>query len=282
VDVNSRHIAVDGLKTHYLEAGAGPPLVLIHGGGAGADARGNWAACIPELAKRHRVLAVDMVGFGDTEKPDPATFEYSQDARNRHLVGFLDALALEPTVLIGNSMGGCTALGVAMTWPARVRALVLMGSAGLNSELSPAIRTILGYRPTLENMRVISETLTADGFEIDDELVRYRYELTQRAGAMAAYGATMKWIGEQGGLFYPEDAIARVKTPTLIVNGRDDRVVPRELAWRFAELLDNSWLHLIPHCGHWAMVEHREEFVRQVELFIELLDGAADSVGSPS
>jgi len=276
VDVYSRHIAVEGLKTHYLEAGVGSPLVLIHGGGAGADARGNWEPCIGELSKRHRVLAPDMVGFGETEKPDPATFEYSQDARNRHLGGFLEALSLEPAVLIGNSMGGCTALGVAMTWPTRVRALVLMGSAGLNAELSPAIRTILGYQPTLENMRAIINTLTGDGFEVDEALVRYRYELTQRPGAMAAYGATMKWIGEQGGLFYPEEAIARVKAPTLIVNGRDDRVVPKELAWRFAELLENSWLHLIPHCGHWAMVEHRQEFVRLVELFIDLLDRRTD------
>ena len=147
-----------------------------------------------------------------------------------------------------------------------------MGSAGLNAELSPAILTILGYQPTPENMRVIIETLTSEGFEIDDDLVRYRFELTQRPGAMAAYGATMKWIGEQGGLFYPEEDIARVKTQTLIVNGSDDQVVPKELAWRFHGLLENSWLHVIPHCGHWAMVEHRYEFVRLVELFSDLLD----------
>ncbi|NNL85601.1 MAG: alpha/beta fold hydrolase [Myxococcales bacterium] len=266
----SRHIAVDGIKTHYLEAGSGSPLILIHGGGAGADAHGNWSPCIPRFAERHRVLALDMVGFGDTDKPDPASFEYSQSARNRHLLGFLEALELDSAVLVGNSMGGCTALGVAMEAPQRVRALVLMGSAGLNAELSPAIRTILSYQPTLENMRTIIETLTGDGFVIDDELVRYRYELTQQPGAMAAYGATMKWIGEQGGLFYPEEAIARVKTPTLVVGGSDDQVVPKELAWRFHELLENSWLHVIPHCGHWAMIEQREEFTRLVELWCEL------------
>lgn len=274
MEAKSRHLAVNGLKTHYLEAGSGPPLVLVHGGGAGADARGNWSACIDPLARRHRVLAVDMVGFGDTEKPDPARFEYSQDARNRHLVGFLEALSLEPALLVGNSMGGCTALGVAMEWPERVRGLVLMGSAGLNAELSPAIRTILSYQPTMDNMRAIIETLTGDGFEIDEDLVRYRYELTQQPGAMVAYGATMKWIAEQGGLFYPEEAIARVQTPALIVNGRDDVVVPKELAWRFHELLDHSWLHLIPHCGHWAMIEHRDEFVGLVEWFAAVLDRA--------
>jgi 2-hydroxy-6-oxo-6-(2'-aminophenyl)hexa-2,4-dienoate hydrolase len=129
-------------------------------------------------------------------------------------------------------------------------------------------------------MRVMVDTLTGDGFEVDDDLLRYRFELTQRPGAMAAYGATMKWIGERGGLFYPEEEIAQVRTPTLIVNGRDDQVVPKELAWRFLELLDNSWLHLIPHCGHWVMVEHSEEFIRLVELFTDLLDRAAGAEAS--
>ncbi len=264
MSAKSQHIAVDGVKTHYLEAGSGAPMVLIHGGGAGADARGNWSGCLPAFAERYRVLAVDMLGFGATDKPDPASHDYSQGARNRHLLGFLDALGLDAPILVGNSMGGCTALGVAIDRPDRVRALVLMGSAGLNAELSPAIRTILGYQPTPENMRTIIDTLTGDGFVIDEELVRYRYELTQQPGAMAAYGATMKWIGEQGGLFYAEEEIARVKTPTLVVNGSDDQVVPKELAWRFHELLDNSWLYVIPHCGHWAMIEQREEFTHVV------------------
>ncbi|MCC7410147.1 MAG: alpha/beta fold hydrolase [Gammaproteobacteria bacterium] len=278
MQARSRFVDVDGLRTHYLEAGEGEPLVLIHGGGAGADARGNWRSCMPGLAARYRVLAVDMVGFGDTDKPPPSVFEYSQAARNRHLEGFLRVLCLPAAVLVGNSMGGCTALGVAMAAPARVRGLVLMGSAGLNATLSPELRTILGYEPTLENMRTLVATLTAPGFEVDDELLQYRYERTQAAGAMAAYGATMRWIAAQGGLFYPEQDIARVRTPALVINGREDCVVPRELAWRFMELLDNASLHIIAHCGHWAMIEQPQAFTGTVLAWLGLLDASAGEV----
>ena len=77
----SRFVDAAGLRTHYLEAGSGAPLVLIHGGGAGADSVGNWKGSMPHLARHFKVIALDMVGFGDTAKPDPAGFEYSQAAR---------------------------------------------------------------------------------------------------------------------------------------------------------------------------------------------------------
>ena len=78
----SRYVDANGIKTHYMEAGAGQPLVLVHGGGAGADSLSNWFRCIPAYAQKFRVIAVDMVGFGKTAKPDPAGFSYTQDARN--------------------------------------------------------------------------------------------------------------------------------------------------------------------------------------------------------
>jgi len=76
-----KYIDVDGIKTCYIEAGEGEPLVLIHGGGAGANGYGNWFACLPLFAKSFRTIAVDMVGFGLTDSPDPSDFEYSQRAR---------------------------------------------------------------------------------------------------------------------------------------------------------------------------------------------------------
>ena len=87
---------------------------------------------------------------------------------------------------------------------------------------------------------------------------------------MSAYGATMRWIAEQGGLFYPEEAIKQVKHKTLIVNGKQDKVVPPELGWKFSQLLENSWLYLIPQCGHWAMIEHPQEFCDMTTRFLSL------------
>src|SRR6266540_879222 len=226
-------------------------------------------------ARRFRGVAVGMCGFGKTAFLDPATTEYSQDGRNKHLLGFLDALGLEQARLIGNSMGGGSSLGVAMSAPERVKHLVLMGSAGLSKgPPSPALRTIVDYRePSLDGMRAIVQALTNPGFEIDEELVRYRYELTRDHALMAAYRASQDWIKEVGGLFYEEDAIAAVKTPTLVVHGRLDAVGPYEQAYRFSELLENSHLYVMPHCGHWAMIEYPEAFTGVVELFFDMVGG---------
>ncbi len=267
--MDDRFITAGRFRTRYLEAGEGRSVILLHGGGAGADSLGNWKTCIPIFSRRFRVLAVDMIGFGKTEKPDPAAFTYSQDARIAHLADFITAMGLRKAFLVGNSMGGATALGVAMRQPELVDKLVLMGSAGLNTELSDSVRTILSFAPSRENMEKLVGVLTSQGFHVDPELIEYRLGLTRQPGAMEAYGAAMKWIAQQGGLFYPEEEIAKVKHRTLIVGGKDDKVVPPEINWKFSQLLENSWLHLIPHCGHWAMMERPEEFTEVTSWFLE-------------
>src|SRR5690606_34670482 len=91
-----KFIQAAGVRTHYLEAGSGDPVILIHGGGAGADARGNWQHLLPIFASAgFRAIAVDMMGFGQNDKPDPSSFVYSQQARVDHLAAFIDALGLK-------------------------------------------------------------------------------------------------------------------------------------------------------------------------------------------
>ncbi|MGH7822502.1 MAG: alpha/beta fold hydrolase, partial [Candidatus Binatia bacterium] len=102
----SKFVDAGGIRTHYVEAGRGEALILVHGGGPGADGLGNWHSCLPRFAERFRTIAVDMLGFGKTEKPDPKSFVYSQDARSQHLASFIEALGLSQASLIGNSMGG--------------------------------------------------------------------------------------------------------------------------------------------------------------------------------
>jgi 2-hydroxy-6-oxo-6-(2'-aminophenyl)hexa-2,4-dienoate hydrolase len=267
--MEEKFVNVDGIKTRYFEEGSGTPVILIHGGGAGADSYGNWRGCIPLFSHHFRVLAVDMVGFGHTDKPDPATFEYSQAARNRHIAGFIETLKLGKAHLVGNSMGGCTSLGVAITRPELVDKLVLMGSAAIRAPISPELMVIMKYEPNRANMEKLVLALTGSDFKLDPEMVDYRFRMTQEPGTMAAYGAIMKWIGGQGGLFHPEEEIAKVKHKTLIVGGKQDKVVPPESNWRLSQLLDNSWLHLIPHCGHWAMIEKPAEFSEVTIWFLE-------------
>lgn len=258
------HLVTTGsFKTHYLDVGEGQPVILLHGGGAGADGWSNWQGILPRFGERVRALVVDLVGFGHSDKPDPATFSYDQAARNTQLIDFIEALGLDRVSIVGNSMGGCTALGVAIARPDLVDKLVLMGSAGLHSpgEVSPSLGAIVHYDFTEEGMRRVVASLTNPGFVADEEQVRYRYQLSVEPDTRAAYVATMAWVRDNG-LQYPEADLAKIKAPTLVVNGKDDQIVPLTAAYKYLELLENSTGYILPHCGHWAMIEHPELFTR--------------------
>ena len=266
----ARYVDVEGVRTAIYEAGSGDPLILVHGGGAGADSFGNFGQSISAFAAGHRVICVDMLGFGNTAKPEG--IEYSQSARIRHMIGVVEALRLEkPPVMIGNSMGGATSMGVAIERPELVRALVLMGSAGLNRDLGP-VQAIVNFDFTREGMVKLVDALTHDSFQVSDALIDYRLEMATRPDTRRAYGATMQWIKGNGGLHYEESYIARVTHPTLVVHGKDDKVVPITAAFDFLRLIPQSWGTIIPRCGHWAMIEHPHDFARGTLAFVDQLD----------
>lgn len=261
----ARTIEADGLRTHYLEGGTGPVLILVHGGGAGADGWGNWRECLSTYARDFRVLVPDMPGFGRTDKPDPAHYTYDQAGRTRHLIAFLDALAVDRAHFIGNSMGGATAMGVAMEQPRRVEKLVLMGSAGLGiSNPDPSyMKDLAGYDFTAEGMRRIIKALTAEGYEVDEEAVQYRHRIMQDGAAQKA----LKQIVSSK-LSYEREAIAAIKAPTLVVGGKEDKVAILARTYGYLDLLENSWGFILPHVGHWAMIEAPREFLAITTAFL--------------
>jgi pimeloyl-ACP methyl ester carboxylesterase len=265
----SKTIVVEGVETHYLEEGAGDTLVLIHGGGSGADAQGNWAGCIPGYAKSYRVIAVDMVGFGHSAKPDPATYSYGQTNRNKHMIAFIEAISGgQPIYLVGNSMGGATALGVTIARPDLIKKLVLMGAAGLDvSNPDPAPRIALGsYDYTPEGMRRLVGVLAGPHFDITDELVNYRHALTMAPGSRAAMGGIQEHM-KTDGMLYSEEAISSVQTPTLVVGGKLDQIAVIERTYGYLRLIPNSWGFILPHIGHWVMMEAPAEFVAVTTAF---------------
>ncbi|MGE0744646.1 MAG: alpha/beta fold hydrolase [Rhodospirillales bacterium] len=265
---DDKYVEANGIRTHYIEMGRGAPVVLVHGGGAGADAYGNWYDCIPRLAEQFRVIAVDMLAFGKTAKPDPATFAYTQDARVAHLAAFVEALGLKKVSLVGNSMGGMTSMGVAVTRPELVDKLVLMGSAGLSRQTRAELRPVQNYDGSREGMVAIVRVLAHESYKPEDDLIDYRVAVATEPETKRAYGATMGWVKNQGGLFYEEDFVRRVRTPTLVVGGKSDLVVPMELQFKFLELIPESWGYFLPRCGHWAMLEHPEDFSAQTARFL--------------
>lgn len=162
-------VDADGIGTHYVECGKGDPVVLIHGGGPGADGFGNWHSCLPRFGDWFRAIAVDMLGFGRTDKPDPQSFTYSQEARTTHLIHFIEGLGVGPVSLVGNSMGGITSLGIAARRPDLVKKLVLMGSAGIKTAgVPPALAPLMQYDGTTVGMRKVIRALTHPRFQMEE------------------------------------------------------------------------------------------------------------------
>jgi 2-hydroxy-6-oxo-6-(2'-aminophenyl)hexa-2,4-dienoate hydrolase len=267
---DSQFIDAGAIRTHYIQSGEGDALVLVHGGGPGADSYGNWYSCLPGFAKHFHVTAVDMLGFGKTDKPDPESFAYSQDARTEHMINFLDALAAGPVNIIGNSMGGLTSLCVAQKRPDLIKRLVLMGAAGIKQRPA-SIAPLLNYNGTVDAMRDVVGALTHSNFKVDEALLDYRVSLSTQPDTLKAQSAAMRWIGQRGGLYVDEEIIRNIKHTTLLVGGKNDPIVTPEQMFRFLELIDDSRLYMLPYCGHWVMMEYPQEFVRITSNFI--LDG---------
>lgn len=262
----SKYIDAGGIRTHYIEAGEGDPLILVHGGGAGADGRSNFADNFPIFQKHMRVIAYDMVGFGLTDAPDPASFDYTQQARTDHLISFIKALGLSKVYLIGNSMGGTTAAGAALKAPELVEKLVLMGSA---VNISPEdmvthredLAAVMSYDGTEVGMRKIIAALTHN-YKPTDEIVQYRHQATLRPQTTAAYKAIMTWA-KANGLYYSPQQLASLKMPVLVVGGKNDVMVPIHKIIDQILTIPHAVGHIFPNAGHWVMIEYPKEFCWQ-------------------
>ncbi|WP_267594101.1 alpha/beta fold hydrolase [Carbonactinospora thermoautotrophica] len=262
-------VVARGIRTNYLEAGSGPPVVLVHGSGPGVSAYANWRLTMPALAERFRVLAPDMVGFGYTERP--AGLRYDTETWTDHLVGFLDALGLARVNLVGNSFGGAIALRVAARHPDRVDRLVLMGSVGVSFPITPGLDAVWGYQPSLENMRRLLDIFAYSRELVTDELAEVRYRASIQPGFHESYSAMFpaprqRWVDA---LATPEEEIAALPHETLLIHGRDDQVIPMEVSLRLLRLIGNARLHVFGRCGHWTQIERGEEFNR---LLVDFLD----------
>lgn len=268
--IKSRYVSLDGINTHYLEAGAGETLILVHGGGPGADSEGNWKDTIGEYAKSFRVLALDMPGFGRTERPDPATFNYGQSGRNKHLIEFIEAVGGgKPVHLIGNSMGGATSLGVAINRPDLLNKLVLMGAAGLDiaNPDTGSRKGLTGYDYTLEGMRRLVASLAGPGYVMSEDLLQHRFELTMLPGAREATAAIHEHTLVDK-MTYPPELIATIQAPTLVVGGKIDKIAVLARTYGYLDLIPNSWGFVLPHVAHWAMMEAPAEFAAVTKAFL--------------
>lgn len=274
-----RYYDAGGVRTRCIEAGDGPPVVLLHGIGGHAEA---FARNVVPLAHHHRVLAVDYLGFGLTDKPsEPA----NRDAYVTHLLDLLDAADIERAHLVGESLGGWIAMWTAILHPERVHRLVSVCGARLEvdtdevserytregiAELRRLTREFV-EQPSREAVRRRMEWLFRSPQEsLTDELVELRWRLYQRDQAdrvlKDAADPTRRGPTNSHGLGL--DELARIGAPTLFLWTTHNPTTTAATAERAAEHVPDCSFELLEECGHWPQWEDPEAFNRAVLDFL--------------
>lgn len=263
-----RSVIANGIRTNVHDQGRGQPLLLIHGSGPGVSAWANWRLNMPALSQVARVIAPDMVGFGYTDRPPGMRLDMATWVAQA--IGVLDALQIAQADVVGNSFGGALALAMTIAHPQRVRRLVLMGSVGVPFAITPALDAVWGYEPSIDAMRALLDLFAYDRSLVNDDLARLRYQASIQPGFQESYAALFpaprqRWVDAMASA---EADIRALRQQTLVIHGRQDRVIPLQNSITLADWIANSQLHVYGQCGHWTQIEHADSFNRLVADFV--------------
>jgi pimeloyl-ACP methyl ester carboxylesterase len=266
-ELQHRFIVIDGIRTHYLVVGDGPPVVLLHGNG---ESVADWSRTLPHPASGIRVYAIDLPGAGDSDKPP---LDYSAEGLADFVIHFLDALVIDRPALVGHSFGGLIALMIALRQPERVAALTLIDSAGLGKEIHPMLAaaslpvagelstawaaTWLGAKQRAWTRGDLHFARTS---QIPHAWLSEQERMAQMPGYLEAELAAARQqtvIGQQRVVVL--DRLPHVKCPVMIVWGERDRAIPVHHATAAAQRIPNSRIAIIPKAGHLPHVERPGE-----------------------
>jgi pimeloyl-ACP methyl ester carboxylesterase len=283
----SRTLAIDGVKIHYFCGGEGPPLVLVHG--LGSSAAVEFYFNLEPLAARHHVLAIDLPGFGRSEKPALA---YTIDVFVKAVRDLMRSERVERAGVIGVSMGGRVALGLALEAPEMVDRLVLVDALGVG-----APRAVLAYRLLLtRGLGELTLSSTARALRrmkpatirrfwgwymqrpgrldsiLTDQRIADHGELLSKPEYRAAYLSSLRSIARmhvlRGGVVVRE-RLRELLMPVLLVWGRHDHIFPAAQAEAAVGLLANGRLQIFEESGHTPQMEEPDRFNRLVLDFLQ-------------
>jgi len=273
-DETSRILSTPKGKLHYHVAGDGPPLLLLHGSGPGVSGWANFRGNLPVFARDFTTYVLDMPGFGGSYSPEANPLMEAPAG----VLDFLDGLGLASLPIVGNSMGGAVAARIAAEHPERVSRLAAIGGVGL-SMLSPSppegIKLLVEFveDPTYERLVAWMESMVYDTAILTEEFVQMRWKAatdpTAAADLKKLYNRPMlEAMRQRMGAPDQIAVLTRIQAPTLVMFGRDDRVTPLDSAFAAMRFIRKCELHVFYDCGHWAMIERKDEFESVVRAFL--------------
>lgn len=275
--LGEQHIDMDGLRLCYQETGSGETVLILPGLGTSID---FWQLNIPALATAHHVVALDLPGFGKSDKPN-ASYELRWICDR--VIAFMNAKRLRRVSIIGGSLGGHLGLLLALEHPERVRRLVLMGSTGAwpepNYLLNAGIKLFWNDWTVAHYLRSQWPDIFPKLFQRETELTRslFRYQMAVRAVAAryASQGRASSRVLRS--IFYTtcRDRLGEIRIPVLLVWGQHDQIHPVEDGLYMASQLPDAQLVIVPDAGHEAMIDQPEFFNETVLAFLRSSGPAA-------
>lgn len=260
-------------RVAYQEAGEGPTVILIHGGGPGAYGYSNYRKNLIPLAERgNHVVIIDLPGYGqsDYRTSEGGLFAPMAEAT----LELIDHLGIDKASLVGNSLGGGTSLRLALDHPTRVDKMILMGPGGSlpatatfpSEGLTRMLTFYDGEGPTIDKLNKVIDLLVYDRSSITPELVEERFRTATLPNTMANPPLRGQGYNPKNDLW--REDIDKLDHKTLLVWGQDDKVLPLDMAFILLKRIPNADLHVFSKCGHWAQWERAAEFNELVGNFL--------------
>jgi pimeloyl-ACP methyl ester carboxylesterase len=273
-----RDITTDKGSLRYHEAGEGPVLLLLHGSGPGVTGWRNFRGNLAFFAEHFRCLVLEFPGFGVSDDFGGHPMLDAQSA----VPAFVDALGLDRVDIIGNSMGGGVGINFAINHPDRIGKLLTIGGIGTNIYSpgpSEGIRLLQEFTEDPTRQRLVDwlNSMVYDPALVTETLINERWELATDPATLASarrmYGkaafAAMTKMMRNADFPLPWAIMHKVKAPTLLTWGRDDRVSPLDMSLIPMRTIPNAELHVFPNCGHWVMIEQKQAFESTALSFLQ-------------
>lgn len=265
-------------RTHTNRLGEGneEAILFLHGSGPGATAWSNWQHALPALEDRYDCIAPDLIGFGKSTHPqDPPTGASTwMRIWIEQQVRLLDALGVQTTNVVGNSLGGALALRLLREHPERFERAVLMGTPGLPMRMNPQLDGAWGFYddPTPERMTQLIGWFAYDPAAVGGDLegiAKMRMGAAMDPDTRRSFSAMFPRPRQEqlDALALPDEEARSVEHPVLLIHGRDDVVVPLEASLHLLGQLPRVQLHAFGRCSHWTMIEYKDAFNRLVADF---------------
>ncbi len=262
--MESHFIDVNNLKIHYLEDGKenNNLVLLIHGLGSSAE---RWLIIQKEISKKHHTIAIDLPGFGQSDKPQ--SFGYTISNFKDIVTEFMKKIKpySGKTCLVGHSLGGYIALDVAAE-PRTIDKLVLIDSSGMLSKPTLLLREYLeaAIKPARKKVREVFGKMVADPNRVPDYLVE---GFISRVATPDTKISFQKTLDNSANKPIDISKLNRITTPTLILWGKEDKVIPLEHAYLFHEQLPESRLEIIQDAGHAPFAEKPAQVIKLIDSF---------------